>query len=47
MVPPGPGHALPEPALFDEVALETADLLVDKIVRLVNHTDSYIGHDPD
>ena len=47
MVPPGPSHTFPEPALFDEVALEAADLLIDKIVRLVNQADSYICHHPD
>jgi hypothetical protein len=47
MMAPGPSHTFPEPALFDEVALEAADLLIDKIVRLVNQADSYICHHPD
>ncbi len=47
MVSSGPSHTFPEPALFDEVALEAADLLIDKIARLVNQADSYIRHHPD
>ena len=45
MMPPGPSHTFPEPALFDEVTLETADLLIG--VRLVNQADRYICHHPD
>jgi hypothetical protein len=45
MAPPGPSHTFTETALFDEVALETADLLID--VRLVNQANSYICHHPD
>jgi hypothetical protein len=44
MMPPGPSHTFPEPALFDEVTLETADLLIG--VRLVNQADRYICHHP-
>jgi hypothetical protein len=35
----GAGHALAEPAIFKEIALETAELLVEQVVGLVNKTD--------
>ena len=35
----GAGHALAEPAFFKEIALETAELLVEQVVGLVNKTD--------
>ena len=44
MLPPGASHTFAEPARLDKVALQTTDLLIKKIVRLVNQTDSYVRH---
>ena len=38
-------HPFAESTFFDEVAFETADLLIKEIIRLVNKADSDIGND--
>jgi hypothetical protein len=40
--PAGATHTFAESACVNEVALQTADLLIEEIVRLVNQTDRYI-----
>jgi hypothetical protein len=40
-----PRHALSNTAFVNKIALQTTDLLVEKIVGLVNETDRNIGDD--
>ena len=39
------GHTFAEPASLQEISLQTAQLLVDEIVGLVNETDCDVGDD--
>ena len=41
----GAGHALAQAAVFDEVLLQTAELLVDQVIGLVDEAQGDIGHD--
>ena len=40
---PGAGHALAQAALFEENFLQTAELLVDQVVGLMNQADGNVG----
>jgi hypothetical protein len=40
--PSGASHTFAESTSLNKVALQTADLLIEEIVRLVNQTDRYI-----
>jgi hypothetical protein len=40
-----PRHPLAQSALFDEVLLQPAELLVNEIIRLVDEADGDAGHD--
>ena len=40
----GAGHPLAQAAFGEECLFQRAKLLVQKVVRLVNHTDENIGH---
>ncbi len=42
MLTPGANHTFTQTALFHEITLETADLLIDQVIRLVNKADSNI-----
>ena len=41
----GAGHALAQAAFFEEISLETAELLVEEIVRLMDEADEDVGDD--
>lgn len=42
MLLPGASHTFAEPASFDKVALQRTDLLIEKVVGLVNQADGDI-----
>lgn len=39
------GHAFPDAAFLDEVAFESANLLIEQVIGLVDQADRDIGHD--
>ena len=39
------GHPLAQAPFLDKVLLQATDLLVEKVIRLVNQADGDIGHD--
>jgi len=41
----GTSHALAEPASLDELVLQTSDLPIEQIVRLVDQANSYVRND--
>ena len=45
MLLPGANHALAEPASLDKLVLQTADLPIEQIVRLVDQANSYVRND--
>lgn len=45
MLTPGANHTFTQTALFHEITLKTADLLIDQVIGLVNKADSYIRND--
>jgi hypothetical protein len=45
LLTPDMAHAFPEPAFVNKIALQPPDLLIEKIVRLVDETDGNICDD--
>lgn len=41
----GAGHAFAEAALFEKIAFEPPELLVEQVVGLVNEADEDVGND--